>query len=736
MSFDLRETHSAGVYEGLSPFVSTPWAPTPETDAPQEQSLGAAAAFAADMLAPTQLDEDDVVDALPGYALEEALRGVREEDEEAAGFSEASTELEYSEFSVPAVAEEDYSYEHELVLTDVEAFEEFLPESESPYANEEEEAPITDLRRGIVDVALKELVVWERGKRYESESAMRPTLRGYWETVLSTPKQVEAFIDTEKAWSAAFICTCMKRAGAGAAFEKNTFHAGYTASAIDARTARDSSKFWAYSVTEAKPELGDIVVADRKPKTPGPCGGTTFENVQSRRTASTHGDIVVAVRPDSIDVVGGNVGSPFRKNGKGDTVAQKTLELDANGLLVQPGGCRLFAIVKAPGGAAVVAPTPVTAATGVQSDGIVDAITSLPQRIASAVRAGVITAQAGLAIARGERDEGKLTNIVFYAQHPELPAEYRIKPQEKALARDWTRVRDQVIRPLLRTLGSASAVTPTSSAPAATQSGVNSQVVARIDGFKGEIDRAAVANSVSGNTLRGIIAAESAGKARTGEGGSGYKGLMQAGRDADNLKPEVSLQEGAKKYVLFTQSMRRFFRDTLKQDFDSLPEDTRVRIVMAGYNAGPETVKRAMKFAKESGDMARWSEAEHYLRALVSTGAYNPVQSVLQWCVTKGHLTTADMAADLARLSGKTTADIQRAYSTGGKWNVKALADALRPMLFAEKTKMKNDGSVTFDQAQSRASKSLICAAKFKQSHTAGYQDTILRYKRYYDSRI
>ncbi|HYC50922.1 MAG TPA: DUF2272 domain-containing protein [Gemmatimonadaceae bacterium] len=699
--------------------------------------------------------EEESSEALPGFAVEEVLRPVaddaagEEEHESLASpayeeeqpflaaesdMSEAYADVASENFSAFDEAEQAYELGSSMATAE--------PEAELPYAELEDETA-TDLRQRIADVARAELQVWEGGKRHEAEPGMRPVLKAYWQTILS-PAKADQFIDKAYAWSATFISTCMKRAGAGSAFEQDTFHAGYVANAKVARQKNDSSKFWAFSVTEAKPELGDVVVRDRPPTVNGPCAGTTFERVTSQRTNTTHGDIVVAVRPDSIDVVGGNVRGAYRKSS--DTVAQKTIKLDANGYVAQPGGCRYFALVKPP--ALAVASQPITpslpaAATpsgnatgGSGFGGVIGTIAGLPAKVSGAVQAGIITAQAGAAIARGERDEGKLTNSVFYAQHPELPVGYRIRPEDKALAQDWVRIRDQVIRPLLRALGSGPSSTPTAATTtSAAPAGVNAATVSRIEVHRVEIDRAAAAQGVSANLLRGIIAAESGGRERTGEGGSGYKGLMQSGRDPSHLTPSVSLREGAKKYAAFTQSMRRFFTGDLKQNFDALPEDTRIRIVMAGYNAGPVTVQRAMRHARAGGDVNRWMEPDHYLRALVSTGAYNPVQSVLEWGVRQGQLSADDMAADLARLSGTPLATLQRVHQSGGKWNVKTLATALRPLLFREKDQLKNDGSTTWASLQARASKSLLCAARFKQSHTRGYLDTIVRYKRYFDGR-
>lgn len=303
--------------------------------------------------------------------------------------------------------------------------------------------------------------------------------------------------------------------------------------------------------------------------------------------------------------------------------------------------------------------------------------------------------------------------------------------------REWLRIRDETIRPLLRALVVQPDAAPASASPGATAAErVNAKVVARIEAHRDVIDRGAAATGVPANVIRGIIAAESAGNERTGEGGSGYKGLMQSGREPEHLDPAVSVREGAKKYKEFTQSMRRFFRETLKQDFDALAADTRIRIVMAAYNAGPLTVKRAVRFARNAGDAMRWLEPQHYLRALVSTGAYNPVPAVLEWGVRQGLLAPADMAADLARLSGEPAEQVHRTYAPSGTWNVKRLAAALRPHLMKEKSGLKNDGSLTFAQAEGRgATKSLLCAVRFKQVHTDPYLSTVLRYKRFFETR-
>lgn len=667
--------------------------------------------------------EEEGSEAMPGYTLEETLSPAQDEDEHERA-DDVSLESSY--------AGEDYaaespfaSYEDSSETPFAPEIQSELDEGEEPYVFEEEAETSADFRRRAADIAKAEALLWGDGAKQETDPAMRDTLRGYWRTV-RPESEIEKSIDERNAWSAAFISTVMKRAGAGDSFKFSAAHYVYAAEAKRARFRGDTSKCWMYRIDEVKPEFGDVVCRDRAARIGGPCSGTTYDNVDDGQRRATHGDVVTEVRPESIMVVGGNVRQ---------SVKHRSITLDARGFVAQvTSGCKYFAILK-PAGTLVggVAPTPQPTSGAGSFPGTAG---SLSGRIADVVRNGMISVQAGIAIAGGLRDENKLTNLVFFGRHPELPSGYKIQLHEQHLMREWTSIRNDVIRPLLRALSgglsasSAPATLPQSSVAAR----VNAQTVARIDGHRVEIERAA-ASGVPTNVIRGIVAAESGGKERTGEGGSGYKGLMQAERTADQLDASVSLRSGTKKYKDFTVSMRKYFRETLGTDFDALSAETRIRIVMAAYNAGPGTVKRAMRFARDAGNVERWLDPEHYLRALVSYGAYNPVPGVLQWCVKQGHLSATDLASDLARLSGKSLADLQRAYQSGGTWSVSGLAAALKPHLFSEKTRLKNDGSVTFAQASQRASKSLLCAARFKQAHTGGYLDTVVRYIRYYDGR-
>ena len=56
--------------------------------------------------------------------------------------------------------------------------------------------------------------------------------------------------------------------------------------------------------------------------------------------------------------------------------------------------------------------------------------------------------EAAVALARGERDENRLTDVIFYARHPEYQGR-RIQRSEQQMAREWMAIRDSIVRPVL-----------------------------------------------------------------------------------------------------------------------------------------------------------------------------------------------------------------------------------------------------------------------------------------------
>lgn len=122
--------------------------------------------------------------------------------------------------------------------------------------------------------------------------------------------------NTEEPWSAAFISWVMREAGMGSRFRYSDWHAHYINRAIEARRTRDLDYgFWGYRLDERAPQVGDLVCYAR-------AEGLDFDHRPD--TYPSHSDLVVAVRPHEIDVIGGNVQ---------DSVTMKTLSTDDRGLL-------------------------------------------------------------------------------------------------------------------------------------------------------------------------------------------------------------------------------------------------------------------------------------------------------------------------------------------------------------------------------------------------------------------
>jgi hypothetical protein len=311
---------------------------------------------------------------------------------------------------------------------------------------EEEAVPAADLRQRIVEIARQEWDRWGRGTKSETDRAMRDTLRGYWEDLGLSRSQADKKIDDGSPWSAAFISWVLRRAGARDAFSYSPAHYAYVAAAKRSREKGESSKFWAYRITEVKPEVGDLVCRDREARGAGGCGGTTYDNVADGRYRPTHSDIITEVGPRSITVIGGNVGGKACAKGAGCTVNSKVLKLDDRGFVI-PGQsrCKYFAIVKPPGH---VSPGPAPS-------GALGSVLSLPQKIAEAVRTGFLTLEVAAALLSGERDVSRLTDRVFYARHPERDPKRggsSIQPHERQLVQEWVDIRDRLIRPALRLL--------------------------------------------------------------------------------------------------------------------------------------------------------------------------------------------------------------------------------------------------------------------------------------------
>jgi len=115
--------------------------------------------------------------------------------------------------------------------------------------------------------------------------------------------------NTAKPWSAAFISFCFKEAGAARAFPYSAGHVGYCSAFVRHPENFPGLRF--EDPAQAQPDLGDLIFAGRSgTQCPAPPASHAAALTELRRRDAwfcSHADIVVAVRPGEIDVIGGNV---------------------------------------------------------------------------------------------------------------------------------------------------------------------------------------------------------------------------------------------------------------------------------------------------------------------------------------------------------------------------------------------------------------------------------------------
>jgi len=105
---------------------------------------------------------------------------------------------------------------------------------------------------------------------------------------------------------------------------------------------------------------------------------------------------------------------------------------------------RLFTITASGGSGTAARVSPIASAVST----VATAAAAAPRGATSAVSAAADARLVRDSIASGVRDERQITNRVFFAHHPEMKGR-RIRPDERALAAEWIRIRNQLVRPAL-----------------------------------------------------------------------------------------------------------------------------------------------------------------------------------------------------------------------------------------------------------------------------------------------
>ncbi len=324
-----------------------------------------------------------------------------------------------------------------------DGFEAALPFRSTTLSNEilQEALPaaaVQQLRENIVRLTEQQWRRWGQGTVHETSDQGVQILRHYYRTGVGErrgDRLSSPVWHSQHPWSAVFISWIMKNAGAREFFRYSRGHHYYIAAAKRNRMNRTvGNPFWTYRVSEIAPKPGDLVCNERAGS------GVTYDNVHDVSVfRSSHSDIVTAVQPNRLIVVGGNTGQRFPRRGlAGNTVGKKAIRTDDRGFIVQRGRDPYFAVIAVQGIDAGGRPS----AIGRGSSGIA-------QKIQAALQSARWTTALGLAILSGQRDVGKLTNLIFFARHPERSGR-PIRRHERTLAREWLHIRNRLVIPFLR----------------------------------------------------------------------------------------------------------------------------------------------------------------------------------------------------------------------------------------------------------------------------------------------
>jgi len=167
---------------------------------------------------------------------------------------------------------------------------------------------------------------WIKQGRKEYEDGFWQRVGDYWRQGVGKKYTGK---DRDVAWSSAFISWVMMKSGGlfGIPFTKSGSHSKYIRDYVKNRKeGKTNAPFVAYRINEKPAEIGDLVCYSRESST------DMYDKTGSYKS---HCDIVVAKRPNEIEVIGGNVNQ---------SVSKRVLSTQ-NGRVIDPHS-KWFAIIK------------------------------------------------------------------------------------------------------------------------------------------------------------------------------------------------------------------------------------------------------------------------------------------------------------------------------------------------------------------------------------------------------
>lgn len=153
----------------------------------------------------------------------------------------------------------------------------------------------------LIEAVGREFKFFKFGEQHEQHPLSQERIKSYWHSFQSTAPPVS------EPWSAAFVSFCVKKADLNLSFRFAGRHTTYLSDSKIAKLNNDASRaYWAVKLGDRVVKVGDFVGAFR---TGAGCGTAvkTYDSLPGDFCA--HCDIIVAVRPDKVFAIGGNVGN-------------------------------------------------------------------------------------------------------------------------------------------------------------------------------------------------------------------------------------------------------------------------------------------------------------------------------------------------------------------------------------------------------------------------------------------
>jgi len=191
------------------------------------------------------------------------------------------------------------------------------------YFRNRNKTKLTPHKKNLLSILEDEFSAWELGSVKEGDPRTMERIRRYWQDAGITSWSDSRMVS--EPWSAAFISSVMKRAGAGDSFAYSPSHSVYIREAVKNRKQGIDSPFKAFRPEEVPVEVGDLVCYPRAGSQ------ATYDTTSAY---PSHCDLVANVQLGKAVTVGGNVSN---------SVSRTLVSLDKDNRIADP---KYHAIIK------------------------------------------------------------------------------------------------------------------------------------------------------------------------------------------------------------------------------------------------------------------------------------------------------------------------------------------------------------------------------------------------------